>query len=409
MSNPQTSNHAALQKALYVLEVLKGLPAGEVIYQQVEQILVDFQENQSRIERTYHVISYALLDAYLQHLNPASPLYIQAKMLQRKLQPPLSISDLNQMRAQVDLYSDHILTMDKVDQKVLKKSLSSLLHLTDDSAEDKQESHPAPALSSEQDDQHITQSIDDDLQNTITKHQKIGVVLDLLATEMLELEQQEGIEPLRGRMTDLVKKLKNSQGDLVGNMKATVDFITNTANDRNKLDEELQRVRQLSMTDELTGLPNRRAFLDRLEKEIGRVNRHSESLSLTLIDLDDFKKVNDTYGHAVGDQVLKCYADDVFSLFRRYDLVARYGGEEFAILSPNTDMDGAISSLDKAMDRVKNLRCHFSDNSIDVPSFSGGIAIYREGENIDAFIERADQALYKAKSLGRNRIETSIL
>jgi diguanylate cyclase (GGDEF)-like protein len=206
-------------------------------------------------------------------------------------------------------------------------------------------------------------------------------------------------------MQDLVNKLKDSQGDLLGNMRATIDYITNAAGDRSRLDEELKRVRKLSMTDELTGLPNRRAFLDRLENELGRVKRHHEPLSLILIDLDDFKKVNDTYGHAVGDQVLKCYAKDVFSLFRQYDLVARYGGEEFAVLSPNTDMEGAVSSLGKAMDRVKNMRFEFSGDSIMMPSFSAGIAVYRDGENIDAFIDRADQALYRAKSLGRNRVE----
>jgi len=446
LNNPLTSNNAGIQKALYVLEVLKGLPAGDVIYQQIEQILNDIQDQQSEVERTYHVISHALLDAYIQHLNPASPLYVQASILQRRLQPPIWSSDLSALRSQVDVYSDHILSMHDIDKEKLQASLSPLLQtpgskkqqvhtdeptipMTVSTQEMEQEIDPRdydfsdsafkPEEYNQQENVHneITTSDEPDVQNhsldskeieeTISQNQQVSVVLDLLATELLEMEQKDGVEPLRDRMQDLVNKLKDSQGDLLGNMRATIDYITNAAGDRSRLDEELKRVRKLSMTDELTGLPNRRAFLDRLENELGRVKRHHEPLSLILIDLDDFKKVNDTYGHAVGDQVLKCYAKDVFSLFRQYDLVARYGGEEFAVLSPNTDMEGAVSSLGKAMDRVKNMRFEFSGDSIMVPSFSAGIAVYRDGENIDAFIDRADQALYRAKSLGRNRVETA--
>jgi diguanylate cyclase (GGDEF)-like protein len=249
--------------------------------------------------------------------------------------------------------------------------------------------------------------IDEGLQNSISQNQEIGVVLDLLSSELIEMEQKEGIEPLRARMKELVHKLKSSQGDMVGQLQTTIDYLNSTVGDRDKLDEELRRVRRLSMTDELTGLPNRRAFMARLENEIGRVKRHRESLSLILLDLDYFKKVNDTYGHAVGDQVLKCYANEVFSLFRQYDMVARYGGEEFAVLSPNTDMDGALCALSKAMDRVKKLRFEHDGTYITVPTFSAGVAVYRDGEQVEAFLQRADQALYQAKSHGRNRIEVA--
>ncbi len=465
MGNPLTSSNAGVQKALYVLEVLKGLPAGEVIYQQVEQILSDLQESQAKVERTYHVITHALLDAYLQHLNPASPLYIQASILQRRLQPPIMMSDLNAMRSQVDLYADHILSMKDLDPQKVQDSLSWLLKSVDvvSKAETNQDLEttkimdisgaiddteamqapetelsyaspdisadiPAPAPvsheeeiatgvmhagsytangSQQQDLGDKAIMIDEGLQNSISQNQEIGVVLDLLSSELLEMEHKEGIEPLRARMKDLVHKLKSSQGDMVGQLQTTIDYLNSAVGDRDRLDEELRRVRRLSMTDELTGLPNRRAFMDRLEKEIGRVKRHHEALSLILLDLDYFKSVNDTYGHAVGDQVLKCYSNEVFSLFRQYDMVARYGGEEFAVLSPNTDLDGAICALSKAMDRVKNLRCEYKGDSILVPSFSAGVAVYRDGEQVESFIQRADQALYQAKSHGRNRIEVA--
>jgi diguanylate cyclase (GGDEF)-like protein len=465
LGNPLTSSHAGVHKALYVLEVLKGLPAGDVIYQQVEQILTDLQESQAQVERTYHVIAHALLDAYLQHLNPATPLYIQVSILQRRLQPPIFMSDLNAMRTQVDLYADHILSMHDLDPQKVQDSLSVLLESVDavtrgeaseemeptqsmEIPESMEPTHPmeipqsmetthfmkipkssdngllatspdtttsAPAVSdnnhlaqiSEQDLGDKATMIDEGLQNSISQNQEIGVVLDLLSSELVEMEQKEGIEPLRARMKELVHKLKSSQGHMVGQLQSTIDYLNSAVGDRDKLDEELQRVRQLSMTDELTGLPNRRAFMDRLENEIGRVKRHRESLSLILLDLDYFKNVNDTYGHAVGDQVLKCYANEVFSLFRQYDMVARYGGEEFAVLSPNTDMEGALCALSKAMDRVKKLRFEHNGSYITVPTFSAGVAVYRDGEQIESFLQRADQALYQAKSLGRNRIEVA--
>jgi len=160
--------------------------------------------------------------------------------------------------------------------------------------------------------------------------------------------------------------------------------------------------------DALTGLPNRILLNDRIRKGLAHARRQQSMLALLFLDLDRFKIINDSLGHAVGDQVLKAYANEVFSLFRQYDMVARYGGEEFAVLSPNTDMDGAKCALSKAMDRVKNLRCEINGDSIQVPSFSAGVAIYREGEHVESFLQRADQALYQAKSHGRNRIEVAV-
>jgi diguanylate cyclase len=126
------------------------------------------------------------------------------------------------------------------------------------------------------------------------------------------------------------------------------------------------------------------------------------------MDLDHFKAVNDELGHAAGDEVLRVYSKNILSIFRHHDMVARYGGEEFAVLLPNTDSDGAVRALNKVRRRASETRWQVNGTVSKVPTFSAGVSLYKPGESASAFIERADKALYRAKHLGRNRIELDI-
>lgn len=432
LQKPETSSSAGIQKALFVLEILKGLPAGDVIYQQIEQILSDLHMTHAQVERTYYAVVHALLDAYIQHLQPGSPLSVQVRMLQRRLQPPMWSSDLELLKAQVELYADHIIAMQDFDAD---KFVSALAPLLDPNALRKQEelTQPVPEArpagtqppqedrrslkrrkSDLQPDTHVEKlekvgdSLESGIETSISRNQEFGVILDLLASELTEMQDTGDVNSIRDRMMDLLSRLRSSHHELIGNLQEARDVLTHIEFDRLKLDQELQRVRTLSLTDELTELPNRRAFLDRLKDEVGRVQRHNMPLSLAIIDLDEFKNINDIHGHNVGDQVLKCYAEHVFSLFRQYDMVARYGGEEFAVLLPNTDREGAMCALRKARDKVRGILCQYQENDIPLPSFSAGVAVYHEGEDPDRYIGRADQALYRAKSLGRNRVELAL-
>ena len=169
--------------------------------------------------------------------------------------------------------------------------------------------------------------------------------------------------------------------------------------------EELQHANeilsQLSITDGLTKLHNHRYFQDHLSREVKRVSRTKAPLSLILLDIDDFKLLNDTYGHAAGDEVLISLASIMNDSARESDLIARYGGEEFVILMPNTDLAGAVHLAEKIRMTVESTRLIIGDNMkpVDV-TISLGVAPY-QGNRREFFAE-ADRALYRAKAAGKN-------
>ncbi len=163
-------------------------------------------------------------------------------------------------------------------------------------------------------------------------------------------------------------------------------------------------IERLAMTDGLTGLFNHRHFQERLSQEFDRLERFSEPISLLLIDIDYFKKVNDTYGHPVGDAVLKGVADKIRKTVRTIDIPARYGGEEFTVILLNTDAKGAMNMAERLRKTVMNTE-FFSEQKTFHVTISIGISTYAEGikEGREKFIERADKSLYHAKRNGRNR------
>ena len=118
-----------------------------------------------------------------------------------------------------------------------------------------------------------------------------------------------------------------------------------------------------------------------------------------------FKNINDKYGHAVGDEMLRVYAKDILSVFRGYDMVARYGGEEFVVLLPNTDKEGAEHAFKKVQRKAAETFIINNNEKLKVPTFSAGLAIFYHNETPDSLLKRADNALYKAKNNGRNCIE----
>jgi diguanylate cyclase (GGDEF)-like protein len=171
-----------------------------------------------------------------------------------------------------------------------------------------------------------------------------------------------------------------------------------------KLKQALSTINELAIRDELTGSHNRRFLLGLVDREKERSDRNGRPFCLCLFDLDFFKRINDTYGHAAGDAVLRAFAGAVQGQIRATDAFGRYGGEEFLLMLPETPAPDAVVLAERVRRVIAALRCQHEGSEIGM-TVSVGVAEYRLGETAAQAIGRADEALYLAKSLGRNRVQ----
>jgi diguanylate cyclase len=168
------------------------------------------------------------------------------------------------------------------------------------------------------------------------------------------------------------------------------------------LKEANRRIEELAELDDLTGSLNRRCIMSFLDDEIARAARNNIRCSIALIDLDWFKRINDTYGHPTGDEVLRTFAITVFANIRGVDRFGRYGGEEFLLVLPDTPHEVAVRMLERLRSITSDLDWSAFSPGMRV-TFSAGIATLTASDTADTFLARADSALYKAKAQGRNR------
>lgn len=171
---------------------------------------------------------------------------------------------------------------------------------------------------------------------------------------------------------------------------------------RRELQAALDQVKKLATRDALTGLYNRRHMQEKLAYAAQRYQRYGERFTVALIDLDHFKRINDTHGHQVGDQALMAFASAASMVLRDTDTLARWGGEEFLFLMPNTSPQKALIALDRVRDALVSITVSDAAPELRL-RFSAGLALHQGDEGTEATLERADQALYRAKSEGRHR------
>jgi diguanylate cyclase len=239
-----------------------------------------------------------------------------------------------------------------------------------------------------------------------------GLITDTSTFNTRLYEQNIRMESIT--QLDDIRKIKESLKTEVSQMKQVIQEKQNSDSKRIEslskevtvLRSSLEQVRDASMLDALTGSYNRMAFDEQIQKAVMRSEVISSPLSLMMCDLDDFKKINDTYGHIVGDRVLKCFVMECKTMFRNDDFIARYGGEEYAVLLPGLNLKKAVKRAMSFCNILSGKHYLIDANRPDERinfTVSIGVSELRKSDTVEAFIERADQALYKAKRTGKNR------
>jgi len=226
------------------------------------------------------------------------------------------------------------------------------------------------------------------------------------AADLDDLKQvlENHLEGLLGTMDQHQKQRDAREQEVAARLKGLAERVAHMEQEALGFREHLEEQRQKALIDPLTGLPNRAAWSERLEHEIKQWQQHGNTLSLAMLDLDHFKRINDNYGHLAGDKVLKIIATVLRKRLRAADFIARFGGEEFVLLLPATTPAVGAKLLETLRAAIEACPFHFKGERVTI-TISMGLASFRPGEHSDLVLKRADQALYRAKNGGRNRVE----
>lgn len=424
----EASDTSSSKKLLGLLEGLKRTPVGAVIYDQVARIVEEQEGVQGKVDHVYASLLHLLLNAYARDPSADHITRINARLIQLRRGPitprpdgkvPGETIEEKLQEAAASQLPGRAARADTKPESATRANVAPTPPSVSPTTPTASRPGSATTESERRVDAAYRQHLDqqrneiEKLQETLAKtvadaisqNREFGALLQI---ELRALQQANGdkeIEQLRQILVGGLEELIQGQNSLDTKLHKTGGYLRLVKADSERLHDELNKVRLLSLTDEFTGLPNRRAFMRRLQDEISRSHRYGSSLALAMIDLDEFKAINDIHGHAAGDAILRCYATDVVPVLRHHDLVARYGGEEFAVLLPNTTREGAVAAIQKVRNRALQVVCEFQGRDFKLPTFSTGVALYSPGESHTDLIDRADRALYRAKRLGRNRIE----
>lgn len=220
------------------------------------------------------------------------------------------------------------------------------------------------------------------------------------------LTEDASVDDVKKVIGDLIKETKT-----IGNFGKTIqNKLKETTTALEVLKQEFEKVKMEALVDFLTGVPNRKAFSEALDKSMEDARSKNKALSLLIIDIDLFKKFNDKFGHLIGDEILRFVAKKIKEMVRGNDYLARFGGEEFTVILPETPLAGAkvVAETIRNFFALTKLKAASTAGNLGIVTLSIGVACYHRNEPSEKFIGRADQALYFAKKTGRNRVATEV-
>ncbi|EKT4521309.1 diguanylate cyclase [Pseudomonas putida] len=235
----------------------------------------------------------------------------------------------------------------------------------------------------------------DGLQSSVQGAADLGSLKRVLETRL---------EGLLSTMDEHQHERDRREQELASRLQGLVERVQNMEQEALGYREHLEEQRQKALLDPLTGLPNRAAWSERVEQEVKKWQVQGGNLLMAILDLDHFKRINDSYGHLAGDKVLKIVAGQLRKRLRGQDFIARFGGEEFVLLLPQTVPEVGAKLAEVLRATVEACPFHFKGERVVITT-SIGFSAFRVGERADQVLKRADAALYRAKDQGRNRVE----
>ncbi|EPL12829.1 GGDEF domain-containing protein [Pseudomonas sp. CF150] len=231
-------------------------------------------------------------------------------------------------------------------------------------------------------------------------------VQDAADLDSLKQVLESHLEGLLGTMDEHQQQRDLREQEVAARLKGLAERVAHMEQEAHGYREHLEVQRQKALLDPLTGLPNRAAWSERLDYEVNAWHQRGNSLSLAMLDLDHFKRINDGYGHLAGDKVLKIIANVLSKRLRPTDFIARFGGEEFVLLMPDSALADALAVGEVLREAIAACPFHFKGEPVTI-TVSMGVAQFQPGERSDLALKRADEALYRAKAAGRNQVQAA--
>lgn len=231
-------------------------------------------------------------------------------------------------------------------------------------------------------------------------------VQDAADLDSLKQVLESHLEGLLGTMDEHQQQRDLREQEVSARLKGLAERVAHMEQEAQGYREHLEVQRQKALIDPLTGLPNRAAWSERLDYEVNAWHQRGNSLSLAMLDLDHFKRINDGYGHLAGDKVLKIIANVLSKRLRPTDFIARFGGEEFVLLMPDSALADALAVGEVLREAIAACPFHFKGEPVTI-TVSMGVAQFQAGERSDLALKRADEALYRAKAAGRNQVQAA--